>query len=182
LIVNILEFDPFFEVKELQFAYMVKSFYCSVFPLILLALLSNSAKSQKVDFSGIWRIDSLKSNFGRFVVPAAIKIVQTIDTISIGKIYHRFPGDTLSFTYKLPLDGKTMTDTRGNAKSSQSIKWSGQALVEKSNMHEDTHNTTYQATETWSLSPDRRMLTNDRVIGNDGDGGQGTSKVVYHRG
>jgi hypothetical protein len=181
-------------VKKLNAAYMVninfkillrglwrkKSLYRSVFALILLAGFSNSARSQKVDFSGIWKVDSLKSNFGRFVVPVTLKIVQTTDTISIGNTYHRGPGDTLSVTYKLSLDGKTKTDTRGTAKSSQSIKWSGQSLLETSSAHEDTHNTTYQATETWTLSPDRRTLTIDRVIANDGDGGHGTSKTVYH--
>ena len=159
----------------------IKSFYSGVFALILLAGCSNSAKSQKINFSGLWKVDSLKSNFGRFVVPVTLKIVQTTDTISIGKTYHRGPGDTLSFTYKLSLDGKTMTDTRGTTKSSQSIKWSGQSLVETSSAHEDTHNTTYQATETWTLSPDSKTLTIDRVVANDGDGGHGTSKAVYHR-
>jgi hypothetical protein len=155
--------------------------YSGVFALILLAGFSISAKSQKVNFSGLWKVDSLKSNFGRFVVPVTLKIVQTTDTISIGKTYHRGPGDTLSFTYKLSLDGKTMTDTKGTAKSSQSIKWSGQSLFETSSAHEDTHNTTYQATETWTVSPGRRTLTIDRVVANDGDGGHGTSKAVYHR-
>ncbi len=152
----------------------------SVFALILLTGFSNSAKSQKVNFSGLWKVDSLKSNFGRFVVPVTLKIVQTTDTISIGKTYHRGPGDTLSFIYKLSLDGKTMTDTRGTAKSSQSIKWSGQALVETSSFRDDTHNTTYQANETWTLSPDSKTLTIDRVVANDGDGGHGASKAVYH--
>jgi len=90
-------------------------------------------------------------------------------------------GDIRTFTSKLPLDGKTMTSTNGPEKSIISIKWSGQALVEKSRAHEDTHNTTYQATETWTLSPDSKTLTIDRVIENDGDGGQGTSKEVYRR-
>jgi hypothetical protein len=160
---------------------MVKSFYRSVFALILLAVFCSSAKLQKVDFSGIWKVDSLKSNFGRFVVPVTLKIVQTTDTISIGKTYHRGPGDTLSFTYKLSLDGKTMTDTRGTSKSSQSIKWSGQSLFETSSAHDDTHNTTYQATETWTLSPGSKTLTIDRVIANDGEGGHGVSKAVYNR-
>jgi hypothetical protein len=160
---------------------MIKSLYSCVFALILLAVFCCSAKFQKVIFSGIWQVDSLKSNFGRFVVPVTLKIVQTTDSISIEKTNHRFPGDTLSFTYKLPLDGKTMTNTKGAEKSSQSIKWSGQALFETSSFHEDTHNTTYQATETWTLSPDSKTLTIDRVIGNDGDDGQGTSKAVYHR-
>jgi len=37
------------------------------------------------------------------------------------------------------------------------------------------------ATEAWTLSPDRKTLAIDRVIANDGDGGHGTSKAVYHR-
>ena len=110
-----------------------------------------------------------------------LKIEQTTDTISITPTLRTGRGEIRSFTIKLPLDGKTMTDTRGTAKSSQSIKWSGQSLFETSSAHDDTHNTTYQATETWTLSPDRRTLTIERVIANDGEGGHGVSKTVYHR-
>jgi hypothetical protein len=159
----------------------IKLFYSSVFALILLAGLGNSAKSQNVNFSGIWKIDSLKTNFGGFMSPVTYKIVQTTDTISIERTIRPGRGDARSFTDKLPLNGKTMTKKNGIEKSSVSIKWSGQALVESSWAHEDTHNTTYQATETWTLSPDGKTLTNDRVIANDGDGGHGVSKAVYHR-
>jgi hypothetical protein len=158
-----------------------KSFYIGVFALILLAGFSNSAKSQKVNFSGLWKVDSLKSNFRGFVAPIKIKIEQTTDTISIQRTMRTGRGDIRTFTNKLPLDGKTMTNTNGPEKSIISIKWSGQALVETSWGHEDTHNTTYQATETWTLSPDGKTITNDRVVANDGDGGHGTSKAVYHR-
>jgi hypothetical protein len=159
----------------------IKSFYSGVFALILLAGFSNSAKSQKVNFSGLWKVDSLKSNYGGFVAAVTLKIVQTTDTISIERTMRTGRGDVRSFTDKLPLDGKTMTNTSGTTKSSVSIKWSGQTLVETSSFHEDTHSTTYQATETWTLSPDSKTLTIDRVIANDGDGGHGTSKAVYLR-
>jgi hypothetical protein len=159
----------------------IKSVYSGVFALILLAGCSNSALSQRVNFSGTWKIDSLKTNFGGFMAPVTYKIAQTKDTISIERTIRPGRGDARSFTEKLPLDGKTMTNTHGNEKSITSIKWSGQALVESSWAHEDTHNTTYQATETWTLSPDGKTLTNDRVVANDGDGGHGTSKAVYHR-
>jgi hypothetical protein len=115
------------------------------------------------------------------VSAVTLKIKQTTDTISIERTLRTGRGEIRSFTHKLSLDGKTMTNTSGAVKSSLSIKWSGQALVETSNYHEDTHNTTYQATETWTLSPDSKTLTNDRVVANDGDGGHGTSKAVYHR-
>ena len=54
---------------------------------ILRPAFCNSAISQKVNFSGIWQVDSLNSNVGHFVVAATLKIVQTTDTISIGKTY-----------------------------------------------------------------------------------------------
>jgi uncharacterized protein YodC (DUF2158 family) len=155
--------------------------YSGVFALILLAGFSISAKSQKVNFSGLWKVDSLKSNFGGLVVAVTLRIVQTTDTISIERTMRTGRGDARSFTDKLPLDGKTMTNTSGTTKGSVSIKWSGRALVETSSFHEDTHNTTYQATETWTLSPDSKTLTIDRVVANDGEGGHGTSKAVYHQ-
>ena len=62
-----------------------------------------------------------------------------------------------------------------------SIKWSGRALFETSSYHDDAHNGRYEATETWTLSPDGKTLTDDRVVTNDGNGGHGTSKAVYNR-
>jgi hypothetical protein len=162
----------------------VKLFYTSVFTLLLLVVFSNSAKSQKVNFSGIWKVDSLKSNYGGFGPAAAavtLKIVQAKDTISIERTIHPGRGAARSFTDKLPLDGKTMTNTNGTTKSSVSIKWSGQALVETNSYRDDTHNKTYQATETWTLSQDGKTLTIDRIVANDGEGGHGASKAVYHR-
>ena len=157
-----------------------KSLYASAFTLILLVVFSNSAISQKANFSGLWKVDSLKSNFGRFVSAVKLKIEQTTDTISIEPTMRTGQGDTRSFVNKLPL-GKTMTETRGTTKSIISIEWSGQALVQKSRYQDDTHNAKYQATETWTLSPDSKTLTIDRVIEDDGDGGHGTCKAVYHR-
>jgi hypothetical protein len=155
-----------------------------VLALILLAAFSDSAKLQNVNFSGIWKVDSLKTNYGGFgtgSTAVTIKIVQTKDTISIERTLHPGRGDTRYVTDKLPLDGKTMMKTIGTANSSVSVKWSGQALVETARFRDDKTNSTYQATETWSLSPDGKTLTIDRVVEDDGNGGQGTSKVVYHR-
>ena len=162
----------------------IKLFYISVLTLILLGVFSNSAKSQKVNFSGIWKVDTLRSNYGGYGPAAAavkLKIVQAKDTISIERTIHPGRGAARSFTDKLPLDGKTMTNTKGTTKSSVSIKWSGRALVETSSYRDDKFNKTYQATETWTLSPDGKTLTIDRVVVNDGEGGHGASKAVYHR-
>jgi hypothetical protein len=70
---------------------------------MLLAGCSNSAKSQKVNFSGIWNVDSLMSNFGGYVAAVKFKIAQTTDTISIERTMRTGPGDVRSFTDKLPL-------------------------------------------------------------------------------
>jgi hypothetical protein len=81
----------------------------SIFALLFPAVFCNSAKFQKVNFSGIWKIDSLKANYGGFEpagTAVALKIVQAKDTISIERTLHRFRGDTISFTDKLPLDGQ----------------------------------------------------------------------------
>jgi len=159
----------------------IKLFYIGVFALAFSAAFSHSAKSQTVDFSGTWKVDSLKSNFGRFISPVRLKMVQTKDTLSIERTMHTGRGDTRIFTEKLPLDGKTMTSTNGTMKISFSAKWSGQALVEKSSYRDVASNAIYQATETWTLSPDRKTLTNARVVENDGEGGHGVSNAIYHR-
>jgi hypothetical protein len=159
----------------------IKLFYCSFFALVFSAAFSHSAKSQTVNFSGTWKIDSLKSNFGRFISPVRLKIVQTKDTLSIERTLHPVRDVVRSFRDKLPLDGKTMTNTNGTMKISLSIKWSGQALVETSGYVDATSNKIYQATETWTLSPDKKTLTIGRVIANDGEGGHGVSNAIYHR-
>ena len=81
----------------------------SIFALLFPAVFCNSAKFQKVNFSGIWKIDSLKADYGGFEpagTAVTLKIVQAKDTISIERTLHRFRGDTISFTDKLPLDGQ----------------------------------------------------------------------------
>lgn len=159
----------------------IKLVYGSFFALVFSAAFCHSAKSQTTNFSGTYKVDSLKSNFGRFVSPVRLKIVQTKDSISIERTLHPRPGLTRSDTDKLSLDGKTMTSTNFTTRSSLSIKWSSQALVETSSYHDVKTKAIYQATETWTLSPDRKTLTNARVILNDGDGGQGVSRAVYNR-
>jgi hypothetical protein len=158
----------------------IKLFYSSFFALVFSAAFCLSAKSQTTNFSGTWKVDSLKSNFGRFVSPVRLKIVQTKDTLSIETTMHTGRGDTRFFTEKVPLDSKTMTSTKGRTKISLSAKWSGQALVKTSSYHDVATKAIYQATETWTLSPDRKTLTNARVILNDGEGGQGVSNAIYH--
>jgi hypothetical protein len=158
----------------------IKLFYSIFFALVFSAAFSHSAKSQTVNFAGTWKVDSLKSNFGGFVSPVRLKIVQTKDTLSIERTLYTGRGNARSFTDKLPLDGKTMTNTNGTTKSSASAKWSGQALVETSSFVDTTSNKTYQATETLTLSPDRKTLTVARVVANDGEGGHGVSQTIYH--
>ena len=91
------------------------------------------------------------------------------------------PSVTRTFSEKLPLDGKTVTGIKGNAKTSRSIKWSGQALVSTSTFIDVKTGSTYQATETWTLSESRKTLTVARILANDGEGGHGASNAVYHR-
>jgi hypothetical protein len=171
-------------IMENKLKKTIKLFYSGVFVLALLAVFCGSTTFQKVNFSGIWKVDTLKSNYGGYGPAAAavtLKIVQAKDTISIERTIHPGRGVARSFTDKLPLDGKAITNTKGTTKSSVSIKWSGQTLVETSSYRDDKFNKTYQATETWTLSPDGKTLTIDRVVANDGEGGHGASKAVYHR-
>lgn len=155
--------------------------YSCVFSLLFFAVFSSSTKFQQTNFSGIWKVDSLKSNFRGYVSAVALKILQTKDTISIERTMHTGWGDTRYVKDTLPLDGKAMMKTFGTANSSMSIEWSGQALIESARLHDNMNNATYQATETWTLSPDGKILTDDRVVENDGEGGRGTCIAVYRR-
>lgn len=159
----------------------VRLFYASFLTLVFCAAFCHSAKGQTVNFSGNWKIDSLKSNFSGFVSPVRLKIVQTKDSMSVESTFGTGRGNTHSMTDKRFLDGRIVTTTKGTAKGSVSTKWSGQALVQTASYHDAASNSTYEATETWTLSADGKTLTVDRIIANDGNGDHGGSKAIYHR-
>jgi hypothetical protein len=162
---------------------MIKLFCGGFFALLFCAACNDAAdsravNSQPVNFSGDWKVDSLASNFNGYVSPVGLKIVQTNDSIGIESSGE---GGTHPMTDKRSLDGKIATIAKGTATGSVSAKWSGQALVQSATYHDNASNSTYEATETWTLSTDSKTLTVDRVIANDGDGGHGVSKAVYHK-
>jgi hypothetical protein len=159
----------------------ISLFYGSLLALAFSTVFSHSTKSQTANFSGNWKVDSIKNNFGGLISPVAYKIAQTIDSITIEGTLHPAPGVTRTSREKLSLDGKAIVKATGSMKSSFSAKWSGNALVKTSIYINVASNKTFQATETWTISDGRKTLTVARILLNDGEGGHGASNAIYHR-
>jgi hypothetical protein len=154
-----------------------------ILAIIILSITSLRASAQKTsDFSGDWKVDTAKTNYGAFGLastPVEMKISKTADTITIERIAKSRAGDLHSYTEKLPFDGKIVLTMNHTTKKLASINAGQRSIIETAAYRDDTFDKTYKATETWSISADGKTLTIDRT--DDGDDGHSVSKMVYNR-
>ncbi len=127
-----------------------------------------SARAQQPDFSGNWQVDTLKSTFHGFSSQSApLEIQMTQKNGEITVIRHQVIGENdINYTEKMSFDGKPITtDIIQDVTRTSTIKWSadGRSLIEASD-----YSIGQQATETWTLSSDGKMLTIQKEIGTNG--------------
>jgi hypothetical protein len=75
--------------------------------LLALVLISSSSFSQKVDFSGDWKLNKEKSTLGEQFSMAPNTIEMSQDKNSLTEVRHaNYQGEDFTFTDKYTLDGK----------------------------------------------------------------------------
>jgi hypothetical protein len=150
---------------------------------LLIGFVSSPAWPQaKPDYSGKWNLDATKSDFG--AMPAPTSIVHDIEhkepNVKITTTQKSEGGDTTN-TRTFSTDGKdstnkiTMMGTEYPVKTS--AKWDGQSLLVSSSF--DAQGATVQLNDTWTLSPDGKVLTIARVAKTPQ--GDFTTKSVYNK-
>ena len=164
--------------------------------LLTLCLLASAAaqgdkKKEKAhpDFSGTWRIDKAKSDFGEFSERPLSKADATL------VVEHKEPGlkvrRTLSlngqeevkeFTYYTDERGETNQATIGVGEVKSKTKWDGDRVVSEAHVTRRSQTGPYDldVVQKWQVSSDGKTLTNTTTISNQMGAQQ--VKLVYRRG
>ena len=111
---------------------------------------------QKPNFSGSWKINQVKSDFGAVPAPDVFtrKIVQTDSSITIDEVQSSPLGEQQT-SRKMTTDGKESTFDVGGADVTATANWEGSTLIAITKV--DVLGMTYN--DRMSLSPDGKTLT-----------------------
>ena len=118
------------------------------------ALAIATAASAKPNFSGTWRLNKAKSNYGPVSAPNRMerKIVHEDPTLKMMIIQANDEGErTLEQVYRT--DGSESVNKVGSREVTSIAKWDGQVLVISSERGD------FAQSERWTLSEDGKVLT-----------------------
>jgi hypothetical protein len=130
----------------------------TILVLLIAVLASFAVAADKPNFSGSWKVDNDKSNFGPMPPPSALtrKITHADPAITVDEASSGPQGD-LNRTVKYDTSGKeTTNDFMGTATKSTSA-WDGAKLVITTKA--DFGGTEIKLVDTWSLSGDGKVFT-----------------------
>ncbi len=129
----------------------------TIFLVALGVLLCVSAAQAKTTFTGTWKLDVAKSDFGP--LPHPNSLLDTIDqSDSTMKINRAQSGQNGDITYDLiyTLDGRESTNTvRGNPIKS-TVKWDGDALLIETRLKLQDND--IQMNDRWTLGEDGKTI------------------------
>lgn len=126
-------------------------------------LLGCAARAAGPDFSGEWKLNSAKSDFGKFPAPQSItrKIAQQGAKVSITTIQKSAKGE-LTTAVAYTTDGKQVTNPGQGGETKGSAEWIGDKLMIESSRA--VGGLTLTQKDIWTLSPDGKMLTVDSQV------------------
>jgi hypothetical protein len=149
---------------------------------LLLAFLictSTAAFAQKTNFSGNWKLDTTKTQFGqapKYMIPWKIKVDQQADDIVI----MRTPLDTAMqeqavVKETLNFNGSVFQQLSGGKNVTTKIVWPDDHSFTL------TRNGSLNATETWTLEDDGKTLFIDRFVEQTSNGFKYEIKCYYDK-
>ncbi len=131
---------------------------------LTLAAFSPAAGQGAPNLTGTWVMVADKSNFG--TMPAPQSRTDVIDhkdpSLVIKRTQTGGPMGDVTATLTYGIDGKSYKNTLGPNDVTSTLKWDGQVLVVESTV--STPNGDATVTDRFSLSADKKMLTQDRKI------------------
>ena len=144
----------------------------------LAALLVVASAQSKPNFSGTWKLNAEKSDFGAMPGPKSrtdkidhqdpdLKVTSTVETQK---------GEYTS-NLKYTTDGKESTNQMRNNPVKSTAKWDGDALAIDSKANFNGNDVTIK--DKWSLSKDGKTLTINRQL--EGPQGKAEQKVVLEK-
>jgi len=131
--------------------------------LVTLALIAASAAlAAAPDFSGTWKLDSAKSDFGQFPAPASMtqKVTHAEPKLAVETKMASDQGD-MEFKSTYTTDGKEAVNTGfGGAENKSTLKWDGETLlIETKGAFGDAP---FTMKDKWVLSEGGKVLTIQR--------------------
>jgi hypothetical protein len=139
------------------------------FPILTLALCVGLPAAAVPNFTGKWKLDAAKSDFGPLPAPAVFnRSVQHDDpNMEVETTQSGRQGEVTS-KMKYTTDGKESVNTLRGAGVKSIVKWDGDTLV--INYKRDTPQGEIAVQERWKLSEDGKVTTIDsKVSGAFGD-------------
>ena len=143
----------------------------------LLFLAASASAQTKPNFSGDWKLNIAKSNFGQMPAPASLTEKITHSDPSL-KVQTEMTGDfAFNSDFAYTTDGKESPNAAGDFKITSTVKWDGDVLTFDSKM--DFQGTAMSGVDKWSLSPDGKTITVQRHF--SGPMGEGDAVIVLDK-
>ena len=174
--------------KQLKMIFSFKMFFSKKMRVTIspafVFIVSLNTQVQKVDFSGSWKLDRNKTDFGKLsenTVPIKVSINQTSDTILIDRFTKNSQDELHSYIERLPLNGNSIENmTNLYTKKIASIQLEDDAkLTEIAQYINYSDNVRYKGIETWILSNAGNTLTVTRE--DKANGSSYFRKMVYDK-
>lgn len=146
--------------------------------LFLVSIAVLAGAGNKPDFSGIWKLNAAKSEFGKS--PAPQSLTSRIEHHDPDLAVHSEitgPQGSYATDYKWVTDGRENVNTvRGN-EIRATVVWNGRTLA--SNAKTTVNGATLTIVDLWTLSEDGQTLTISRTV--QGPQGSAEQKYVYDK-
>jgi len=144
----------------------------------LMLLLCTATAQAKPNFSGDWKMNPTKSDFGQMPAPTSMvqKITHNDPDLKIVITQVRESGEftnNLSYT----TDGKECVNKSRMGETKSTLKWDGDTLVIESKA--DFQGNAVAITNKWTLSEDGKILTVNSHFSSSM--GEGDTKTVYEK-
>ena len=144
----------------------------------VLSLALASAMSARPNFTGNWKLNAQKSDYGPMPAPesSVLKIDHNDPEIKVSANTSTQMGD-MSFEAKYTTDGKENTNNMGPMVVKTTSTWDGEALVQSGKMDFDGNEITMKGK--WTLSEDGKTMTQASHV--TSPQGEFDMKAVYEK-
>jgi hypothetical protein len=132
----------------------------------------------KPNFTGQWKMDGSKSDFGQFPAPEKYerKVTHNDPNIQIGTAMTMGSRD-IAYDVKYTTDGKETTNTTQSGASKGNAKWEGDVLVIESTR--ETPNGSFKSVERWTSTNGGKSIQVDAKI--SGGAFEGAFKIHFDK-
>ena len=144
--------------------------------MLLTLALSGVSQDKQPDFSGKWKLDTAKSDFGMLPpVDSQTTVIEHKDPkLKVTSAIKGAQGDrTTESNYTT--DGKETTNTQGPREMKTVAKWDGKKIVMVSKF--EIQGSEVEVTDIYALAEDGKGMTIDRAF--KSPMGEGTQKLIF---